>query len=78
MFPGATQLLTFPTQLEQFIETLFPSQNVNHVKALHAEQVNQSSSGDFWESLMLVATVLFFLLLVSGLMVRTRAFFGPC
>lgn len=55
-------------KLEQFIETLFPSQNVNHVKALHAEQVNQSSSGDFWESLMLVATVLFFLLLVSGLM----------
>ncbi|KAI1421511.1 isoprenoid synthase domain-containing protein [Xylaria sp. FL1777] len=56
-------------KLEQFIETLFPSQNVKQVKALHAEQAQQSgSSGDLWESLLLVATVLFFLLLVSGLM----------
>ncbi|TGJ82677.1 hypothetical protein E0Z10_g6088 [Xylaria hypoxylon] len=56
-------------KLEQFIETLFPTQNVKNVKALHAEKVNEStSSGDLWESLMLVAAVLFFLLLVSALM----------
>ncbi|KAI0533641.1 isoprenoid synthase domain-containing protein [Xylaria digitata] len=56
-------------KLEQFIETLFPSQDAKNVKALHAEKVNQSaSSGDLWESLMLVVAVLFFLLLVSGLM----------
>ncbi|KAI0550518.1 isoprenoid synthase domain-containing protein [Xylaria curta] len=59
-------------KLEQFIETLFPSQNVKHVKALHAEKAKGSSSassGDFWESLLLVLAVLFCLLLVSGLMV---------
>lgn len=69
------KILILATQLEQFIETLFPSQDVKHVKMLHAEQANQSSSssGDFWESLMLVAAVVFVLLLVSGLMVRTRA-----
>ncbi|KAI0400773.1 isoprenoid synthase domain-containing protein [Xylaria palmicola] len=56
-------------KIEQFIETLFPSQNVKQVNALHAEKVNDSaSSGDFWESLMLVAAVLFFLFLVSALM----------
>lgn len=56
-------------KIEQFIETLFPSQNVKQVKALHAEKVNDSeSSGDFWESLMLVAAVLFFLLFVSAVM----------
>ncbi|KAK5634900.1 hypothetical protein RRF57_010612 [Xylaria bambusicola] len=56
-------------KLEQFIETLFPSQDVRRVKALHAEQANQSSSsGELWESLMLVLAVVFCLLLVSGLM----------
>ncbi|KAI1114531.1 isoprenoid synthase domain-containing protein [Nemania sp. NC0429] len=55
-------------KIEQFIETLYPSQNVKQVKALHAEKVNDSESAEFWESLMLVAAVLFFLLLVSALM----------
>ncbi|KAI1163202.1 isoprenoid synthase domain-containing protein [Nemania serpens] len=55
-------------KIEQFIETLFPSQNVKQVKALHAEKVSDSEAGDFWESLMLVAAVLFFLLLVSAVM----------
>ncbi|KAI0804443.1 isoprenoid synthase domain-containing protein [Xylaria sp. FL0064] len=56
-------------KLEQFIETLFPSQKVQQVKALHAEQTQQSgSSGDFWEGLLLIAAVLFVLLLISGLM----------
>ncbi|RWA04739.1 hypothetical protein EKO27_g10366 [Xylaria grammica] len=55
-------------KIEQFIETLFPSQNVKHVKALHAEKSEESSSGEMWESLMLVMAVLFFLLLVSALM----------
>ncbi|KAI0876947.1 isoprenoid synthase domain-containing protein [Hypoxylon argillaceum] len=55
-------------KIEQFIETLFPSQNVKHVKALHAEKINDSASGEFWESLTLVAAVIFFLLLVSALM----------
>jgi hypothetical protein len=72
MLSRAKQILTYSLQIEQFIETLFPSQNVKQVKSLHAEKVsNSESSGDFWESLMLVAAVLFFLLLVSGLMVRT-------
>ncbi|RYC53925.1 hypothetical protein CHU98_g12285 [Xylaria longipes] len=58
-------------KLEQFIETLFPSQNVKHVKALHAEKVQNSSASlsSFWETLILIVAVLFCLLLVSGLMV---------
>ncbi|KAI0466172.1 isoprenoid synthase domain-containing protein [Xylaria cf. heliscus] len=58
-------------KLEQFIETLFPSQNVKHIKALHAEKTKESpaSMGDFWETLILIFAVLFCLLLVSGLMV---------
>ncbi|KAI8623761.1 farnesyl-diphosphate farnesyltransferase [Xylariaceae sp. FL1651] len=55
-------------KIEQFIETLFPSQDVKNVKALHAEKANDKAQGDFWESILLVLAVLFFLLLVSGLM----------
>ncbi|KAI0976829.1 farnesyl-diphosphate farnesyltransferase [Xylaria arbuscula] len=56
-------------KLEQFMETLFPSQNVKHVKAVHAEQTQQSpSASDMWESLLLMGAVLLILLLVSLLM----------
>ncbi|KAI1433487.1 farnesyl-diphosphate farnesyltransferase [Xylaria sp. CBS 124048] len=55
-------------KIEQFIETLFPTQNVKQVNALHAEKTKESPQGDFWESMMLVLAVIFFLLVVSGLM----------
>ncbi|KAI3324870.1 farnesyl-diphosphate farnesyltransferase [Xylariaceae sp. AK1471] len=55
-------------KLEQFIETLFPSQDVKNVKALHAEKAEGESQNDLWESMMLVLAVLCFMLIVSGLM----------
>lgn len=63
-------MLTGIEQIEQFIETLFPSQDVNKLKAIQdAQGQDTSAQSDNWEALMLVAAVVFVLLFVSGLMV---------
>lgn len=63
-------------QIEQFIETLFPSQDVRKIKAVQeAEKTqgdsNSSSSSDFWDAVSLIAVTLIALLLVSATMVCT-------
>lgn len=64
-------------KIEQFIETLFPSQDVNKLKAIQdAQGQDTSAQSDNWEALMLVAAVVFVLLFVSGLMLGLAWFMG--
>jgi hypothetical protein len=66
------------SQIEQFIETLFPSQDVKNIKALHSEKAESNKSeNDLWDSLLLVLAVVMFMLVVSGIMVRIRTVSFP-
>lgn len=59
-------------QIEQFIETLFPTQDIKKIKAVQEakkEEEQQDSSADFWDALILVGSVFLTLLLVSAAMV---------
>ncbi|KAI1758924.1 farnesyl-diphosphate farnesyltransferase [Hypoxylon sp. FL1150] len=64
-------------KIEQFIETLFPSQDVNKSKAVQeAQGQDAAAQSDTWEALMLVMAVVFVLLFVSGLMLGLAWFMG--
>lgn len=65
-------MLTQPEQIEQFIETLFPTQDAKKLQAVQEAEgeVQDAASNDFWEALLLVGSVVFVLLMVSSLMVR--------
>lgn len=57
-------------QIEQFIETLFPTQDAKKIQALEeAKKEQKEATADFWDALMLVGSVVLALLLVSGTMV---------
>ncbi|KAI1264918.1 farnesyl-diphosphate farnesyltransferase [Xylariaceae sp. FL1019] len=66
-------------KIEQFIETLFPTQNAKLIQQSNAEQTKASSAEDevnWKESMMLVLGVVVFLLLMSALMFGIAWFFG--
>ncbi|KAI4870172.1 farnesyl-diphosphate farnesyltransferase [Hypoxylon rubiginosum] len=63
-------------KIEQFIETLFPTQDVKKLKAVQDAQEDDGAQSDSWEALMLVAAVVFVLLLVSGLMLGLAWYMG--
>lgn len=66
-------ILTKLVQIEQFIETLFPTQDARKLKALQDTEGQEGAQNDFWEALLLVGSVVFILLFISGLMVcKTR------
>lgn len=60
------------TQIEQFIERIFPSQDVKQLTAADkakARQQDPNANMDTTETLVLISAVLFVLVLVGGLMV---------
>ncbi|KAI2465149.1 farnesyl-diphosphate farnesyltransferase [Annulohypoxylon bovei var. microspora] len=66
-------------KIEQFIETLFPTQDPKKLKAVQDAQgqpVQDGANNDFWEAILLVASVVFVLLFVSGLMLGAAWYFG--
>ncbi|KAI1772587.1 farnesyl-diphosphate farnesyltransferase [Hypoxylon cercidicola] len=64
-------------KIEQFIETLFPTQDAKMLKAAQeAQGQKDADQSDFWEALMLVAAVVFVLLFVSGLMLGLAWYMG--
>ncbi|KAI0160538.1 farnesyl-diphosphate farnesyltransferase [Xylariaceae sp. FL1272] len=65
-------------KIEQFIETLFPTQDRRRIQAAHAEQTKTSSEDvvNWKESILLVLAVVAFLLLMSVLMFAIAWFFG--
>ncbi len=69
----AKQRLTaaFP-QIEQFIESIFPSQTNKQAHAVQKPKVEEAHM-DTFESLVLIGAVLVVLLSVGGLMVRPSA-----
>lgn len=60
---------------EQFIETLFPSQDPKKAALLQGVKKEQDNM-DFWESLMLIGAVLLVLFLISGMMIGAAWFMG--
>ncbi|KAI0890942.1 farnesyl-diphosphate farnesyltransferase [Annulohypoxylon nitens] len=63
-------------KIEQFIETLFPTQDPKKLQAVQDAQGQDSDQNDFWDALLLVAAVVFVLLFVSGLMLGLAWYFG--
>ncbi|KAI1638733.1 farnesyl-diphosphate farnesyl transferase [Biscogniauxia mediterranea] len=64
-------------KIEQFIETLFPTQDMKKIKAVQAAQKgNENDRSDYFEAVMLIFAVVFVLLLVSGLMIGAAWFMG--
>ncbi|KAI2615997.1 farnesyl-diphosphate farnesyltransferase [Hypoxylon sp. NC1633] len=63
-------------KIEQFIETLFPTQDGKKLQAMQDEQGQEGAQNDLWEALLLVGAVLFVLLLVSGLMLGLAWYMG--
>ncbi|CAJ2500164.1 Uu.00g030170.m01.CDS01 [Anthostomella pinea] len=64
-------------KIEQFIETLFPTQNIKRIQAEQERAANaQEDRTEYWESLMLVLAVVLALLLVSGLMLGVAWLMG--
>lgn len=62
-------------QIEQFIETIFPTQNIKEIAASEEQKKKmrrEQGAMDSTETLFLVGTVLFVLFLVGGLMVGPR------
>ncbi|KAI1099682.1 farnesyl-diphosphate farnesyltransferase [Jackrogersella minutella] len=64
-------------KIEQFIETLFPTQDAKKLKAAKdAEGQQKQDTSDFWEAIFLLFAVIFALALVSGLMLGVAWYFG--
>ncbi|KAI0377559.1 farnesyl-diphosphate farnesyltransferase [Hypomontagnella monticulosa] len=63
-------------KIEQFIETLFPSQDPRKLQAIQEAQGQEGVQSDTWDALLLVGAVLFVLFFVSGLMLGLAWFFG--
>ncbi|KAI1653081.1 farnesyl-diphosphate farnesyltransferase [Daldinia decipiens] len=65
-------------KIEQFIETLFPTQDAKKLQAVQEAEgeVQDAASNDSWEALLLVGSVVFVLLLVSGLMLGLAWYMG--
>ncbi|KAK7756905.1 bifunctional farnesyl-diphosphate farnesyltransferase/squalene synthase [Diatrype stigma] len=64
-------------KIEQFIETLFPTQDAKKIQALEeAKKEQKEATADFWDALMLVGSVVLALLLVSGTMIGLAWFMG--
>ncbi|KAI2616215.1 farnesyl-diphosphate farnesyltransferase [Hypomontagnella submonticulosa] len=63
-------------KIEQFIETLFPTQDPRKLQAIQEAQGQEGTQSDFWDALLLVGAVLFVLLFVSGLMLGAAWYFG--
>ncbi|KAL7620619.1 bifunctional farnesyl-diphosphate farnesyltransferase/squalene synthase [Parahypoxylon ruwenzoriense] len=63
-------------KIEQFIETLFPTQDAKKLTAIQEAQGQEGAQSDFWEALLLVGAVVFALLFVSGLMLGLAWFMG--
>jgi farnesyl-diphosphate farnesyltransferase len=62
-------------KIEQFIETLFPSQDVKKMKAVQEVKRDEPNT-DLWDSMILVGAVLLVLLTVSALMVGIAYLMG--
>ncbi|KAI5859680.1 farnesyl-diphosphate farnesyltransferase [Durotheca rogersii] len=63
-------------KIEQFIETLFPTQDVKKLKAVQDAQGKEAPQSDFWEALMLIGAVVLALLFVSAMMFGLAWFMG--
>ncbi|KAI1326179.1 farnesyl-diphosphate farnesyltransferase [Xylariaceae sp. FL0255] len=65
-------------KIEQFIETLFPTQKASHLQAVQAAKSSPPAEegGSVMEAFMLTLAVLVFLLFVSGIMLGIAWFFG--
>ncbi|KAH9903792.1 farnesyl-diphosphate farnesyl transferase [Xylariomycetidae sp. FL2044] len=70
-------------KIEQFIETLFPSQNAALLKQTAAQaqgaqtdNTSQQDTADYWEALTLILAVVFVLLIVSALMMGGAWYLG--
>ncbi|KAI2769681.1 farnesyl-diphosphate farnesyltransferase [Daldinia loculata] len=65
-------------KIEQFIETLFPTQDAKKLQAVQEAEgeVQDAASNDFWEALLLVGSVVFVLLMVSSLMLGLAWYMG--
>ncbi|KAI1077604.1 farnesyl-diphosphate farnesyl transferase [Whalleya microplaca] len=63
-------------KIEQFIETLFPSQDAKKVAAVQDVQGDKADNNDITEALILVGVVLLVLLVISGLMLGAAWYLG--
>ncbi|KAI1341175.1 farnesyl-diphosphate farnesyl transferase [Xylariaceae sp. FL0016] len=72
-------------KIEQFIETLFPSQDGKKLQTIANAQGEQNKeaqaqankdTGDFWEAILLMLAVVFVLFLVSGMMLGAAWYMG--
>ncbi|KAI0000729.1 farnesyl-diphosphate farnesyl transferase [Xylariaceae sp. FL0662B] len=63
-------------KIEQFIETLFPSQDAKKLKAVQEAQGDKGGQNDMTDALILVGIVLLVLFLISGVMFAAAWFLG--
>ncbi|KAI1384006.1 farnesyl-diphosphate farnesyltransferase [Hypoxylon trugodes] len=63
-------------KIEQFIETLFPTQDAKRLQAIQENEGQQGAQTDLWEALSLVGAVVIVLLIVSALMLGLAWYFG--
>ncbi|RYP57447.1 hypothetical protein DL769_009472 [Monosporascus sp. CRB-8-3] len=65
-------------KIEQFIETLFPSQDIKKIKAVQEAQkeIDAAGSAEFWDAMLLVGAVVLALLMISGTMVGAAWLMG--
>ncbi|KAI1500153.1 farnesyl-diphosphate farnesyl transferase [Biscogniauxia marginata] len=64
-------------RIEQFIETLFPSQDARKIKAVQeAQKEDQNARGEYFEAILLIFAVVSVLLVVSGLMLGAAWYMG--
>jgi farnesyl-diphosphate farnesyltransferase len=68
--PHYLEISTACGKIEQFIETLFPTQDPKKMALVQGVAKDEEKT-DAWESFVLIASVLFVLFLISGLMVRS-------
>ncbi|KAI0023914.1 farnesyl-diphosphate farnesyl transferase [Xylariomycetidae sp. FL0641] len=72
-------------KIEQFIETLFPSQDIKKIQAMKKAEEDQAEEkakvkaqemSDYWEAILLMLAVVLVLFAVSGLMFAIAWYFG--